>query len=140
MVVNLVGDAPVRFGQAPKRLRVCRTADAFAKLSTTGYRLPGDEPGAKAHKVEILAAGQQFVAYGVHPGTGRPYAWPDDNLLNLERDDLPELTADMAARVVAAAEAMLAKVGDHRQHRMPRRPQRSQRPSWAGATPRSRPR
>ena len=67
MVVKLVGDAPVRFGQAPKRLRVYRTAAPFAKLSTAGYRLPGDEPGAKAHKVEILAAGQQFVAYGVHP-------------------------------------------------------------------------
>ena len=66
----MVGDAPVRFGQAPKRLRVYRTAEPFTKLSTAGYRLPGDEPGAKAHKVEILAAGQQFVAYGVHPDTG----------------------------------------------------------------------
>ena len=55
MVVEMVGDAPVRFGQAPKRLRVYRTAEPFAKLSTAGYRLPGDEPGAKAHKVEILA-------------------------------------------------------------------------------------
>ena len=39
-------------------------------MATAGYRLPGDEPGAKAHKVEILADGQQFVAYGIHPVTG----------------------------------------------------------------------
>ena len=111
MFVTIVGEAPVRFGQAPKRLRVCRTAEPFPKLSTAGYRLPGDEPGAKPHKVEILGNGQQFVAYGVHPVTGLPYAWPEDDLLNLERDDLPELTAALAARIVAAADAILAKVG-----------------------------
>ena len=111
MVVELVGEAPVRFGQAPKRLRPYRTNEPFAKLATAGYRLPGDEPGGKPHKVEVLGVGQQFVAYGIHPGTGRPYAWPDDDLLNLERDDLPELTADAAARIVAKAGTMLARVG-----------------------------
>jgi hypothetical protein len=111
MVFKHIGDAPVRYGQAPKRLRVYRTAEPFTKLSTAGYRLPGDEPGAKTHKVEILGDGQQFVAYGMHPATGRPYAWPDDNLLDLERDDLPELTPAMAVRIRDAADAMLAKAG-----------------------------
>jgi hypothetical protein len=111
MVVAEVGDAPVRLGQAPKRLRVYRTGAPFTKLSTAGYRLPGDKPGDKPHKLEVLASGQQFVAYGVHPGTGRPYAWPHDDLLDLERADLPELTAEAAARVVARAEATLARVG-----------------------------
>jgi hypothetical protein len=110
-VVGMAGEAPVRFGQAPKRLRVYRTAEPFAKLATAGYALPGDGPGDKAHKLEVLAAGQQFVAYGVHPGTGRPYAWPFDDLRDLERDDLPELSADSAARVVAVADRMLARVG-----------------------------
>jgi hypothetical protein len=111
MVVAEVGDAPVRYGQAPKRLRVYRTEAPFSKISTAGYRLLGDEPGDKPHRVEVLAAGQQFVAYGVHPDTGQPYAWPDDNPLNLERDDLPELTAEAAARVIAKADAILARVG-----------------------------
>jgi hypothetical protein len=111
MVVAEIGDGPVRYGQAPKRLRPCRTAAPFAKLSTQGYRLPGDQPSDKAHKVEVLAAGQQFVAYGVHPDTGRAYAWPFDDLRDLERDDLPELTAEAAARVVAEAETMLARSG-----------------------------
>ena len=42
---------------------------------------------------------------------GWPYAWTDDDLLNLERADLPELTAELAMRVREAAGAMLAKVG-----------------------------
>jgi hypothetical protein len=28
-------------------------------------------------RVEILGQGQQFVAYGIHPDTGRPYTWPN---------------------------------------------------------------
>lgn len=111
MVVELMGDAPVRFGRAPKRLRVYRTAEPFAKMATAGYRLPGDEPGAKAHKIEVLAAGQQFVAYGVHPDTGRGYAWPFDSPLDLERADLPLLSAEDAARVIAEAETILARAG-----------------------------
>jgi putative DNA primase/helicase len=110
-VVEEAGDAPVRFGAAPKRLRLYRAEAPFRKLATAGYRLPGDEPGAKPHKVEVLAAGQQFVAFGVHPGTGRPYFWPFDSPLDLERDDLPGLTAERAARIIAAAEEILARVG-----------------------------
>jgi len=30
--------------------------------------------------VEILGKGQQFAAYGEHPGTGKPYEWPNDIL------------------------------------------------------------
>lgn len=111
IVVEMAGDAPVRYGQAPKRLRVYRTAEPFTKLTTAGYRLPGEAPGDKAHKVEILADGQQFVAYGIHATTGMPYAWPEDDLLNLERGDLPELTPALAACIRDAAERVLAKAG-----------------------------
>ena len=75
-VVALAGDAPVRFGQAPKRLRVYRTSQPFPKLANSGYRLPGDQPDDKPHRVEILGAGQQFVAYGIHAVTGCPTPGP----------------------------------------------------------------
>ena len=135
MVMAEIGDGPVRIGQAPKRLRVCRTETPFPKISTRAYRLPSDEPGAKAHKVEILADGQQFVAYGNHPVTGRQYAWPFDSLLNLERDDLPELTPETAARVIAKAEAILARAGTV----VSARPRQSQSPGpqRPGPAPRS---
>ncbi|MCZ0814375.1 bifunctional DNA primase/polymerase [Roseovarius sp. EGI FJ00037] len=55
----------VRVGQWPKRLLLYRTAAPFAKM--------------KAGKVEVLGAGQQFVAFGLHSMTRRPYAWPTEN-------------------------------------------------------------
>jgi hypothetical protein len=67
---QMFGPAPRRVGQAPKVLRMLRAAEPFVKLATRGYRLQGDGPEDKAHKVEILAQGQQFVAYNVHPDTG----------------------------------------------------------------------
>jgi hypothetical protein len=33
---------------------------------------------AKA-KVEILAKGQQFVGFGIHPDTKAPYSWPEQS-------------------------------------------------------------
>jgi hypothetical protein len=69
--------------------------------------LPGDSPGAKAHRIEVLGDGQQFVAFGIHPDTGRPYAWPDVSPLDLEWQDLPPIDAESAARFVAEAEDML---------------------------------
>jgi hypothetical protein len=106
-----IGEAPVRYGAAPKRLLLCRTAEPFKKLATRDFRLPGDEPGDKPHKVEVLGDGQQFVAFGIHPATGLPYFWPFDSPLDLERGDLPELTAAAAAGVVAKAEAILGRAG-----------------------------
>ena len=48
---------PLRIGKAPKRLLVYRTAAPFK--------------GIKRHPLEVLCLGQQFVAYAVHPETGR---------------------------------------------------------------------
>ena len=111
MVVDLLGDAPSRIGAAPKCLRPFRTNKPFPKISTAEYVLPGDQPGDKGQKVEVLGDRQQFVAFGVHAVTGRPYHWPDFSPLDLEWQDLPELTAEMAAAVVAKAEELLRSAG-----------------------------
>ena len=68
----------LRIGQAPKRLLLYRTAAPFA--------------GRKRAPLEVLAHRQQFVAYAVHPGTGRPYAWPDENPLERAWEALPVVT------------------------------------------------
>ena len=49
---------------APKRLLVYRAAEPLA--------------GMKAHPIEVLGLGQQFVAFADHPDTGRPYDWPQE--------------------------------------------------------------
>lgn len=76
LAAQMLGDTPCwRVGRAPKRLLVYRAESSFA--------------GRKRHPLELLARGQQFVAYAVHPDTGQPYAWPEANLLDVPLDRLP---------------------------------------------------
>jgi hypothetical protein len=78
LAARLLGDTPcLRIGRAPKRLLV--------------YRAPAAFPGRKRHPLEILARGQQFVAYAVHPDTGRPYEWPEDSLVEVPLSRLPAI-------------------------------------------------
>lgn len=66
LVEAKLGKLTVRVGQEPKALYVCRV-DAPMRKATVTFG---------AARVEVLADGQQFVAAGVHPKTGRPYTWP----------------------------------------------------------------
>jgi hypothetical protein len=97
-----------RVGQAPKRLIV--------------YRVKGDEPLAKAQtpellkgdrkaKVEVLGQGQQFVAHGIHPATGLPFAWGEATPETTPLADLPTVTREQVAAFVQAAERMLRAAG-----------------------------
>lgn len=51
-------------------------------------------------KIELLAEGQQFVAYHIHPDTGRDYLWPDGELLDIDYADLPALDAASALKLM----------------------------------------
>jgi hypothetical protein len=46
------------------------------------------------HRVEVLGIGQQFVAHGIHPDTLRAYTWPNGDILDIERWQLPVLDRD----------------------------------------------
>ena len=69
------GRMPARIGQAPKVLLLVRSVAVGHKLFSLRYRFPDDAAGAKPHGIEILGAGQQFIAYGYHPDTRAPYTW-----------------------------------------------------------------
>lgn len=70
---TMLGPALVRVGAAPKALLLYQAAEAgWPKVATAWWAL-----GGAKMRVEALGLGQQFVAYGVHPGTGRPYEWTD---------------------------------------------------------------
>ncbi|NBS94788.1 MAG: hypothetical protein EBT08_01290, partial [Betaproteobacteria bacterium] len=80
---RLLGDTPaVRIGRAPKRLLVYRAAQPFS-----GFKYP---------PIEVLGLGQQFIAYGIHPDTGKPYEWPVQTLTDLQIEELPEITEAQA--------------------------------------------
>jgi hypothetical protein len=103
-----LGPTPlVRIGRAPKILLVYRRSIALAKLSTPELYLPDDTKV----QVEILGDGQQFVADGIHPETGEPYKWTNGSPAEVERDELPIVTADELRELLATCEALLRGAG-----------------------------
>ncbi|MBS0375321.1 MAG: PriCT-2 domain-containing protein [Proteobacteria bacterium] len=113
LLVRMIGAGPKRIGRAPKLLRVFRLeGEPFEKIQTAGYRLPGDSPEDKPHKVEILADRQQFVCYNRHPETGKPYTWNGSgDPLSVPSGELPTITREQAQAFIDAAEKRLAAVG-----------------------------
>lgn len=92
-----LGDTPaLRIGRAPKRLLVYRTKAPFA--------------GIRRAPIEVLGLGQQFVAHAIHPDTGRPYEWPEENLADIDFGDLP-VVDELGVR--AFLDSALALVPDH---------------------------
>lgn len=87
-----VAPAPVRVGRWPRRLVLYRCDTPFRKMQSSKYKGElGDE-----YKVEAMADGQQFVAYHIHPTTGKPFEWiiPGQNPLEVAADDLPTITPE----------------------------------------------
>lgn len=95
-VESTVGFAPARVGNAPKTLLLYRTDEPFTKVKSSTWV---DEWG-QAHAVEILGAGQQFVAWGIHPGTRKPYQWTtNDTPLSLDQSRLETITLEQARAI-----------------------------------------
>ena len=110
-----IGDTaeiPRRIGFPPRLLLPFRTTTGFKKIQTALFTMHS-APEAKPSKVEILADGQQFVAYHIHPDTKRPYTWNGGgDLLTVPRAELFEITEAQARAIAAAAERILDKWGD----------------------------
>lgn len=111
-VLAAFGVQPLRIGRAPKAGTVLRLSGPLT------YRRvdfdDGVEPG-KLARVEILTAGRQFVAEGIHPVTLRPYAWP---VPLVPFDELPVFDPaavlaflDKLAAVLPAAKAVAEGAG-----------------------------
>jgi hypothetical protein len=111
MTRNVAGDAPERIGASPKRALIYRAVVPFRKVTTPDFALPGDLPGEKAHKVEVLGDGQQAVVLGIHPETSREYFYVHDHILDLEWYDLPILTEEHAREIVRRATKMILMAG-----------------------------
>lgn len=106
---EIMGDAPMRIGRAPKRLLVYRTDKPFKKMRSQKYQ---DEFG-EMHQIEILGDGQQFVAYHTHPDTGKPYLWPnEDGPLQTRADELVEINEQQCMELLAWFEQRAAQESD----------------------------
>jgi hypothetical protein len=108
-------DLPARVGNAPRTLLVCRTDQPFTKQVTATYELPTDpivDGKLKRSIVEVLADGQQFVAYAVHPDTHQPYGWITvATPMNTHEWELVTINAAQAAEIIRRCDALLAKHG-----------------------------
>ena len=91
------GEAPCRIGRAPKRLLVYAAEAPCTKINSAVWLRPNPEEGEKENKVEVLGIGQQFVAYGIHPDTHKPYQWLNGSLEDQELWMLPTIDLDAVA-------------------------------------------
>lgn len=57
--------------------------------------------------IEVFGTSGQFAAFGIHPGTGRPYVWPDCSPEDASPVDLPHVTQEQVDCFIhACAEAL----------------------------------
>ncbi len=97
-----LGPAPVRIGNPPKRLLPYRLeGEPFGKMRL--YMKRDD----KNYLVEILSTGQQFVVYGTHPTTLRPYSWDRDPAST----PLSSITKESAAAFLASLAETVTMLG-----------------------------
>ncbi|WFU37594.1 AAA family ATPase [Bradyrhizobium sp. CB82] len=96
-----------RFGATPKRAIPFRTGAPFKKIAITLIAPDGNE-----QKLEFLADGQQFVAFGIHPDTHKPYSWfGGEPGRPIKHDDLPYINQEEAQTLVDQAADLLCR--DH---------------------------
>jgi putative DNA primase/helicase len=108
------GPSPIRVGQPPKALLPFYADTRFDKIVSRWFCLPGEDlttAGFKAHRIEVLGQGQQFVAFHVHPGTGRPYKWGRGSLLTYHAVDLAAIDRASTAAFVETADRIMARAG-----------------------------
>ena len=107
--------APARTGMYPRTLLLFKTDEPFSKLTTASYSLPTDpiiDGKLKASKVEILASGQQFVAFAIHRDTKEPYTWANSgDPTTVPRSALPVITFEMAAEIIQRCDLLLEEHG-----------------------------
>lgn len=102
------GLAPVRVGRAPRRLLLFRCDTPFHKVQSAVYLDDWEEP----QKVEVLADGQQFVAFHIHPNTNKPYQWLHKDGPHLTpADDLPTITEAQAREICKEFERLAKAKG-----------------------------
>lgn len=98
IVEERTGASLMRVGLWPKRLYLVRTVHPFAKKSI--------------RKLEILGLGQQFVTFGIHPDTRKPYYWTDETPLDVPRVDLPLVDEATCTDLLNELAALLPPIGD----------------------------
>lgn len=102
-VTTTYGETFYRVGKSPKILFVYKAAEPnLRKVVSAKY---------PCGRVEILGAGQQFVAYGVHPETKQEYTWLDmiGGLEYATAESLPVIGTDAMKEIVKEFERLMGE-------------------------------
>lgn len=102
-VLQRFGASPVRIGQAPKAIYVFRAVG-----SIPNSKIEFGEPKPNRSRLEIIGRRKQFVLWGPHQKSGRPYSWPRDPV---PFDELLTITAEGIAEMMAAMDLALPNTG-----------------------------
>lgn len=86
----------LRIGQSPKCMLFFR-----GKVKST--KMLGGEGGG----IEVFGSSGQVVIYGIHPGTQKPYGWPQDGLLDHTPKDLPVAKQQQVSDWLAACKSQV---------------------------------
>jgi hypothetical protein len=98
IVEERIGATPMRVGLWPKRLYLAQTDVPFSKQTI--------------RKLEILGLGQQFVTFGIHPDTRKPYYWAtDETPLDVSLSDLPLVDETTCLELLTELAALLPPIG-----------------------------
>jgi len=92
------GRVLVRIGKPPKRAILFRSLEPFAKIAAALTRQGLEGLG---EKLELLCDRQQLVVHGIHPETGKPYAWFGGTPWTVPRDELPLIDAKQAGKLIS---------------------------------------
>jgi hypothetical protein len=110
LIIQELGPAPCRVGQAPNCLLLYRTSERIRK-TVVKFTLEGEK-----HAVEFLGANQQIAVHAVHPKTGDVIRWTSDlHLLHMDKltvVDVAKLSAcidKLEALIVAEGGTLIEK-------------------------------
>lgn len=92
-----------RIGQPPKVLMPVLCPEIKSKISSNKWC---DSNGV-INQIEVLSHGQQFVAYGIHPDTGKRYQWDGDLLTH----ELPTISLELLQTVFDHLDTLASERG-----------------------------
>lgn len=106
IVADRIGALPIRIGNFPKTLYLCRVSAPY-RYTRVDFGARRDN-GSFEERVEILSNGKQFVASGVHPKTLKPYYWKGaeclyDNITEVTPDQLDQLMEELRTALPQSA-------------------------------------
>lgn len=103
------GTILIRVGNPPKRAIPFRTETPFDKI-TANLIAPNQKPDERPdQKLELLADGQQVVAFGIHKDTHKPYSWFGGKPGMIRREELPAIDETQARQLVDDAVELLIR-------------------------------